>query len=107
MRTLTVLFLTLMLTARCTWSADAPELKTARTVAAQYYLSLPAGWTAQATWPILVTIDGSGHSFKSNCATFTRARQALPFIIVTPCVSSNGRDPADLQAVLAIVREVQ
>jgi poly(3-hydroxybutyrate) depolymerase len=35
------------------------------------------------------------------------ARGARPFIIVTPCVSSNGNDPAEFQALLAIVQEVQ
>lgn len=84
-----------------------PELTTAKTVAVKYYLSLPQGWTATKTWPILVTIDGSGHGFLGNCQNFVKARGGLPFIIVTPCVTSNGNDPGELRAVLAIVKEVQ
>jgi predicted esterase len=84
-----------------------PEFKTAHSVAAKYYLSLPKGWKPDATWPILVTIDGSGHNFPGNCAAFAKARGDRPFIIVTPCVSSNGNDPTDEPTVLAIVKEVQ
>ena len=87
--------------------APNPELKTAAGVGVQYYLSLPNGWTPDSKRPILVTIDGSGHNFSGNCKSFIKARGALPFVIVTPCVSSNGNDPADLKAVLAIVQEVQ
>ncbi|HLX61504.1 MAG TPA: hypothetical protein VKX17_09515 [Planctomycetota bacterium] len=83
------------------------ELKTAAAVGVQYYLSLPTGWTPNSTWPILVSIEGSGHNFPGNCQGFIKARGVQPFIIVTPCVSSNGNDPADLKAVLAIVEEVQ
>src|SRR5690242_3412415 len=88
-------------------SDPQPELKTACIVEAKYYLSLPKGWTPKETWPILVTIDGSGHNFQANCQSFMRVRGERPFIIVTPCVSSNGKDPADLKAVIAIVKEVQ
>lgn len=84
-----------------------PELKTAKAVPVKYYLALPAGWNAKKTWPILVTISGSGHNFLPNCQEFMQARSRLPFIIVTPHVISNGNDPNDLAAVLAIVREVQ
>jgi poly(3-hydroxybutyrate) depolymerase len=84
-----------------------PDLKTASAVAVKYYLSLPDGWTADKSWPILVTLDGSGHQFLDNCRGFMRARGKKPFIIVTPCVSSNGNDPADARAVLEIVKEVQ
>ena len=82
-------------------------LKTVAGGSVQYHLSLPQGWSPQSTWPILVTIDGSGHNFAGNHSQFVAARGAHPFIVVTPCVSSNGKDPADLQAVLAIVQEVQ
>jgi poly(3-hydroxybutyrate) depolymerase len=92
----------------CAQNSDpAPELKTAKSVEVQYYLSLPKGWTAEKNWPILVTIDGAGHNFLGNCQSFIRVRGERPFIIVTPCVSSNGKDPADLKAVIAIVKEVQ
>lgn len=83
-----------------------PELKTSAG-GTKYYLSLPKGWSAEKTWPIVVTIDGSGHNFPACSQTFTRVRGNRPFIIVTPCVTSNGRDPAETEAVLAIVKEVQ
>jgi poly(3-hydroxybutyrate) depolymerase len=87
--------------------AGEPELKTAAVGGVQYYLSLPDGWNAEAAWPILVTIDGSGHKFLQNAEAFAKARGAHPFVIVTPCVSSNGNDPAELKAVLEIVEEVR
>ncbi len=70
-----------------------PLLKTAARTSMQYYLSLPAGWTPARTWPILVTIDGSEHDFQHNCQSFMQARQATPFIIVTPLVVSNAGQP--------------
>ncbi|HEY3322488.1 MAG TPA: hypothetical protein VGP72_18645 [Planctomycetota bacterium] len=110
-RTPFALGLVVAILVRVGWCGETPdskpELRTAAGVAVQYYLSLPRSWTADSTWPILVTIDGSGHNFAGNCQSFTKARGAQPFILVTPCVSSNGNDPADLKAVLAIVEEVQ
>lgn len=82
-------------------------LKTAADGKTQYHLSRPKGWSAKATWPILVSIDGSGHNFQGNHDGFVKARGELPFIVVTPCVSSNGKDPADYKAVIAIVEEVR
>jgi pimeloyl-ACP methyl ester carboxylesterase len=76
-------------------------------VAVKYYMALPKGWSPTESWPILVAIPGAGHDFLGTCKTFARARGDRHFIIVTPCVSSNGNDPADLEAVLAIVKEVQ
>jgi pimeloyl-ACP methyl ester carboxylesterase len=83
-----------------------PDLKTSAG-GVQYYLALPKGWSAEKSWPVVVTIDGAGHNFPLNCKIFAQGRGERPFIIVTPCVSSNGRDPADAKAVLAIVKEVQ
>src|ERR1043165_9595540 len=95
-------------TARCADdAATEPELKTAAAVGVKYYLALPKGWSADKTWPIVVTIDGAGHNFPANCQMFARVRGGRPFIIVTPCVTSNGRTPADLAAVLEIVDEVR
>ncbi len=85
-----------------------PELRTAREVDVKYHISLPKGWNAESTWPIMVTLTGSGRDFAQNFDQFTKARgKKLPFIVVTPCVNSLGKDPADLQAVLTIVKEVQ
>jgi predicted esterase len=87
--------------------AQEPELKTAKAVAVKYYVALPNGWNADKEWPILVTIDGSGHNFLGSCQNFVRARGDLPFIVISPFVRSNGNDPADREAVIAIVKEVQ
>jgi len=84
-----------------------PELKTVPGGSVQYYLSLPKGWSPKSTWPIVVTIEGSGHDFLRNCRGFIQARGDGPFILVTPLVTSNGNDPADEKAVLAIVQELQ
>ena len=84
-----------------------PDLKTAAGSGVQYYLSLPKGWAPGKKWPILVAIDGAGHNFPSCFNSFTNARGARPFIVVVPCVTSNGNDPAEFKAVLSIVEEVQ
>ena len=55
----------------------------------QYYLSLPDNWNAKKTWPIVVTIDGSGQNWLANATTFASARKEAPFIIVTPLVLTN------------------
>lgn len=67
-----------------------PDLKTARNHPLQYYISLPDNWTADQKWPILVTIDGSNKDYLNNIKAFMRVRNNLPFIIVTPLVTSNG-----------------
>lgn len=85
----------------------ARDLHRAKVSSVQYYLSLPEGWNMQSAWPIVVTIDGSSHEFAENFHAFVAARGKMPFIIVTPCVTSNGSDPADFEAVLEIVKEVQ
>jgi poly(3-hydroxybutyrate) depolymerase len=54
-----------------------------------------------------VAIDGAGHNFPACFGSFVNARGSRPFIVVVPCVSSNGNDPAELKGVLAIVQEVQ
>ncbi len=87
--------------------AAEQELKTAKAVDVKYYVSLPKGWNAEKEWPILVTIDGVGHDYLGSCQNFVRARGEGPFIVISPFVKSNGSDPADLEAVLAIVKEVQ
>ncbi|HLJ55148.1 MAG TPA: hypothetical protein VKT77_08905 [Chthonomonadaceae bacterium] len=104
----TIMLALFAVAGRCAQTDDVkPELKTADSVRVTYYMSLPNGWTADKSWPILVTLDGSGHNFEQNCRAFARARGTRPFIFVTPCVTSNGNDPADAKAVLAIVEEVR
>jgi poly(3-hydroxybutyrate) depolymerase len=84
-----------------------PDLKTEPASGIQYYLSLPKDWDPGKAWPVLVAIDGAGHNFPACFGSFVNARGSRPFIVVVPCVSSNGNDPAELKGVLAIVQEVQ
>jgi len=108
MRTLsTIVCLAVLLVSAAPAQTTQPDAKTLRGGSTQYYLSLPTGWSADKTWPILVNIEGSGHAFAHSFQAFVQARGDKPFIMVTPCVSSNGNDPKDAEAVLAIVREVQ
>lgn len=85
-----------------------PILKTARNNPMQYYVSLPDGWTANKKWPILVTVNGANHSFFDIARTFQRARNNLPFIIVTPVVLSvvATPNPSDYSYSAAVWDEV-
>jgi poly(3-hydroxybutyrate) depolymerase len=70
----------------------ATGLRTASTHPMQYYVSLPKNWSASRTWPVVVTIAGSGKEFPDNHAAFSAERDAqnYPFIIVTPLVLTDG-----------------
>jgi poly(3-hydroxybutyrate) depolymerase len=58
----------------------------------QYYITLPKNWSASRSWPVVVTIAGSGKEWTDNSAAYAAERDAknYPFIIVTPLVTSNG-----------------
>jgi poly(3-hydroxybutyrate) depolymerase len=66
------------------------ELKTATTHPMQYYLSLPDGWTAGKTWPVLVAIESANRDFRANATVFAQARGKLPFIVVVPFGVTGG-----------------
>lgn len=70
--------------------APPPPLQTATTHPMQYYVDLPAAWTATSTWPIVVVIDGADHDFAGDFRQFISARGTQPFIIVAPLVLSNS-----------------
>jgi len=70
---------------------DTIQLKTASGHPMQYYLSLPKGWSAQKKWPIMVAVEEAAKQFKENAARFSKARGEMPFIIVSPCIVTNGR----------------
>jgi poly(3-hydroxybutyrate) depolymerase len=60
----------------------------------KYHLSLPEGWTAGRTWPVVVVIPDAARDFEANLAAFVKARGALPFILVAPhVVTSGGANP--------------
>jgi poly(3-hydroxybutyrate) depolymerase len=56
----------------------------------QYYLSLPDGWSADRTWPILVVVEAAEKQFRQNAARFVQARGKAPFIVVAPLIVTNG-----------------
>ena len=67
-----------------------PTLATAAHHAMQYYVSLPKAWSAQRTWPILVTVTGGLKNFQENAELFAANRGERPFIVVTPVNLTNG-----------------
>src|SRR5262245_51807029 len=69
---------------------ESPQLKTASTHPIQFYLSLPAGWTAAKKWPVVVVIESADREFLSAATAFAQARQQRPFILITPLVVTNG-----------------
>lgn len=56
----------------------------------QYFVSLPQGWTAGKTWPVVMVIASADKQFEQNAELFVRARGAMPFIVVAPLVLTNG-----------------
>jgi poly(3-hydroxybutyrate) depolymerase len=71
-------------------ASEPPQLKTASSHPIQYYLSLPEGWTATKTWPVVVVIDSANREFLEAATEFSQARGSRPFILVTPLVVTNG-----------------
>lgn len=56
----------------------------------QYYISLPQGWTALRRWPVVVVIESANRQFEETLSIFEKARKDLPFILLTPLVTTNG-----------------
>lgn len=65
-------------------------LKTATGHPMQYYLSLPEGWKAGRTWPVVVVIESANRDFEATAHLFEKARGSMPCILVTPLVLTNG-----------------
>lgn len=70
--------------------AQEPVLWTASNHPMQYYLSLPQGWNAARTWPVVFVLDGGNKNFLKMARIFNEARGGLPFILVTPVILTNG-----------------
>lgn len=71
-----------------------PKPRIARSHPLRYYLALPARWSPERTWPILVAVDGVNHGhFRWNFLRFQHARHSLPFILISPLVVSNSGRP--------------
>ena len=56
----------------------------------QYLISLPAGWSAKSKWPIVIIASDAEKQFRRDAEQFFTARKSLPFIIVTPFITTNG-----------------
>ncbi|MCC6739523.1 MAG: hypothetical protein IT452_10805 [Planctomycetia bacterium] len=76
-------------------STTDPLLLKASTHEMRYFLSLPPDWTPDKTWPVLVACEGSGCSFRDQCARFAGFRKDVPVIVLTPCSFSNAGGPRE------------
>jgi len=86
------------------WSAvsrtPVPEAITdhqATTHVMRYHLALPAGWSRERSWPVVVVIPDAAREFRANLQAFVAARGRRPFILVAPevltCGGSNSLTP--------------
>jgi pimeloyl-ACP methyl ester carboxylesterase len=67
-----------------------PTTRTASTHPMRYHVALPAGWSADREWPVLVAIPDAGRAFEGNLLAFVRARGNRPYILVAPEVLTCG-----------------
>jgi dienelactone hydrolase len=56
----------------------------------RYSVALPAGWTPDRTWPVVVVIADAHRDFTENLQRFVEARAAMPFLLVAPEVLTCG-----------------
>jgi len=56
----------------------------------RYHLALPAGWSAEREWPVLIVIPDAGRAFDANLQAFVAARGHRPYILVAPEVLTCG-----------------
>ena len=64
--------------------------RTATTHPIHYFVSLPAGWNPQRTWPLLVVIPDAEREFRETAAAFAAVHGSTPFVIVVPMVLGGG-----------------
>lgn len=69
---------------------SAITVHTASSHPMRYHLSLPAGWSAEREWPVLIAIPDAGREFDANLRAFVAARGDRPYILVAPEVLSCG-----------------
>lgn len=69
---------------------SAITVHTASSHPMRYHLSLPAGWSAEREWPVLIAIPDAGREFDANLRAFVAARGGRPYILVAPEVLSCG-----------------
>ena len=75
-------------------SARSPILKSCRSHAMKYYLSLPIGWTPTKKWPVYVAVEGAGSNFLGACHGGIGNKNDT-FIVVTPCGFTNTNELTD------------
>jgi poly(3-hydroxybutyrate) depolymerase len=66
------------------------ELKKASDHPIQYYISLPTNWSAKTKWPVVIIISDAEKQFKKDAEEFISAMKDMPFIIVSPFITTNG-----------------
>ena len=67
-----------------------PAIYTAPGTVMKYSASLPAGWTRDRTWPVVVVIPDATRDFDGNLAAFAAAGATSPFVFVAPHVVTSG-----------------
>jgi dienelactone hydrolase len=77
----------------------------------KYTVSLPANWTRDRTWPVVVVIPDAARDFAGNLAAFVTAGATTPYIFVAPHVVTSGgsrgyREAPGFQYTAADWREV-
>lgn len=71
------------------WQASqGPLLKQARGHTMQYYLSVPAGWSADRKWPVIVAVEGAGCNFAGMNGAYGGPKNTQ-WLVLTPCGFSN------------------
>lgn len=92
------LFLCLISITKLYAQSSNLQLKKANDHPIQYYISLPNNWSSKTKWPVVIVLSDAEKQFKKDAEQFISARKDLPFIIVTPFITTNGtqghRDPA-------------
>ena len=86
-------FLLVCIVALPAFAQGAPRPIEARTAPGHpmhYLVSLPAGWTAQRQWPVVVVIPDAERHFEEATREFSAVRGDRPFVLVTPLVLGGG-----------------
>jgi dienelactone hydrolase len=64
--------------------------RTAATHPIHYFVSLPPGWNANRTWPLIVVIPDAEREFRKTADAFASPRGSTPFVIVVPMILGGG-----------------
>jgi predicted peptidase len=72
------------------YSQSTLQLKKASDHPIRYYISLPNNWSAKTRWPIVIVLSDAYKQFKKDAEQFVEVRKDLPFIIISPFITTNG-----------------